>query len=247
MTTWLPKPAVAAVGAALLLVSAGAYAQLPSAEQRAFDAVDSAISAFESASGRDEITRAAGQIIDDAERALNAFNAADSARAAAAARYEAALEELIFAARETFVVLESHIQLVEQAARDYERDPDQALPGQDDVVRQDDVESEPAGDFAGWGRAVNGAVAEAERAAAEAEQAGARSGSWWSRVTACLGAHERVQRAINRVQSLTTGGRRPSFVLFEGGYHAWGKLRERLDDANQRAADACAGIERERR
>ena len=43
MTTWLPRPAAAAVGAALLLAAAGAYAQLPSAEQRAFTAVDNAI------------------------------------------------------------------------------------------------------------------------------------------------------------------------------------------------------------
>ena len=161
-------------------------------------------------------------------------------------RTDAALDALLIAARETFIVVESHVQLVEQAARDYERDPDPALPGQADVVRPDDVESEPTGDFASGVRAVNAVVAEAERAAAEAEQAAAGSRSWWSRVTACLGAHERVQRAINRVQSLTTGGRRPSFVLFQGGYHVWGGLRERLDDADQRAADACAGIERER-
>ena len=40
--TWLPRPADAAVGAALLLAAACASAQLPTAEQRAFDAVDNA-------------------------------------------------------------------------------------------------------------------------------------------------------------------------------------------------------------
>ena len=365
MTTWLPRSAAAAVGAALLLAAAGAYAQLPTAEQRAFTAVDNAISVFENASGRDEVTRAAGQIVDAAERALNAFTAADSARAAADARYHAEYEQInALAVRcyngyncrdndlvdyfdgladayardfeirsATSAANASYVEAVgiagaaearERAAR-YRRfanrmrgldggdsamvqrrnelvyeviaenrgqralhdrataahvaarraaldalgragrtlstaagrltdDPDPALPGQADVVRPDDVESEPAGDIAGgmraviagWMRAVNAAVAEAERAAAETEQAAAGSGSWWSRVTACLGAHERGQRAINRVQSLTTGGRRPSFALFEGGYHTWRGLRARLDDADQRAADACAGIERER-
>ena len=38
--TWLPRPADAAVGAALLLAAACASAQLPTAEQRAFDVVD---------------------------------------------------------------------------------------------------------------------------------------------------------------------------------------------------------------
>ena len=40
--TWLPRPADAAVGAALLLAAACASAQLPTAEQRAFDVVDNA-------------------------------------------------------------------------------------------------------------------------------------------------------------------------------------------------------------
>ena len=425
MTTWLPRPAAAAVGAAILLAAAGAYAQLPSAEQGAFNAVDNAISAFESASGRDEMTRDAGQILDAAERALNAFNAADSARDAADARYHAAVEQivalavrcengyncgdngiinyfdgledalarsdearsaasaanasyveavgiagaseareraarfrrfanrtrgvrgsssdmvrrrneliresnaenaarnalhsrataahvaanravlsalgragrtlstaagrltddyypatraaevtreaaeldravaaaadpevsndsdrtdraldaLLIAARETFIVLESHVQLVEQAARDYERDPDPALPGQADVVRPDDVESEPAGDFAGWVRQINAAVAEAERAAAVAEQAAAGSGSWFSRSSACINAEDRVAQASVRVQNLTLGTRRPRFVPAEGGSQAWQELRERLEEARQRASAACSSIE----
>ena len=93
MLTWLPRPAAAAVGAAVLLTAAAALAQLPSAEQGAFNAVDDAISAFGSASGRDEMTRAAGRILAAAERALNAFNAADRARDAADARVHAADEQ----------------------------------------------------------------------------------------------------------------------------------------------------------
>ena len=95
MLTWLPRPVAAAVGAAVLLTAAAALAQLPSAEQGAYNAVDDAVSAFRSASGRDEMTRAAGRILDAAERALNAFNAADSARDDAAARVFAAVEQAI--------------------------------------------------------------------------------------------------------------------------------------------------------
>ncbi len=44
------------------------------------------------------------------------------------------------------------VQLVEQAAREYERATDDPeFPGQPDVVRQPDVETEPASDFADWG------------------------------------------------------------------------------------------------
>ena len=68
MLTWLPRPAAAAVGAAGLLTAAAALAQLPSAEQGAYNAVDDAVSAFRSASGRDEMTRAAGRILDAAAR-----------------------------------------------------------------------------------------------------------------------------------------------------------------------------------
>ena len=42
-----------------------------------------------------------------------------------------------------YVVLKSHVQLVEQAAREYEQDPEPELPGQADVDRPSDVESAP--------------------------------------------------------------------------------------------------------
>ena len=420
MPNKLTRPAAAAVAAAVLLTAAAALAQLPSAEQGAYNAVDDAVSAFRSASGRDEMTRAAGRILDAAERALNAFNAADRARDAANARVQAAyreigscangyykcneagaiyyydgvedasarnfeahsavsaanasyveavgiagaaeereraarlrrfanrmrglggvssdrrrnelvgeviaeiapsdalqarataahyaanraaldalgragrtlstaagrltddyypatraaevtreaaaldravaaaadpevsrnsdatdraLDDLILAAREVYVVLESHVQLVEQAAREHERDPDPAFAGQADVERPSDVESEPAGDFAGWVRQINAAVAAAERAADEAERAAEGSGSWFSRSTACINAAGRVSQAVNRVQGLTLGGRRPSFVPAAGGSQAWDELRERLVKAGERARDACSSME----
>lgn len=60
---------------------------------------------------------------------------------------DAALDALILAARNTFVVLESHVELVEQAAQGYdERDPDAQRPGQADAARPADVEAEPPGD-----------------------------------------------------------------------------------------------------
>ena len=410
---------IAARGTFIVLES---HVQLVEAEQGAYNAVDDAVSAFRSASGRDEMTRAAGRILDAAERALNAFNAADRARDAAYARYYAAvqhlraiavicangycgddglivdgledayarqfealsalsaanasyvdavgiagaseararaarfrgfanrmrglrgnssdmrrrrnelhrqvtaetnfladlydraraahyaanraaldalgragrtlstaagrltdgyypatraaevtreaaaldravaaaadpevsnasdatdraLDDLILAAREVYVVLESHVGLVEQAAREHERDPEPELPGQADVERRSDVESEPAGDFAGWVRQINAAVAAAERAADEAERAAAGAGNWFSRSSACINAEGRVSQAINRVQGLTVGGRRPGFVPAAGGSQAWDELRERLVEAGERARAACSSIE----
>lgn len=82
-----------------------------------------------------------------------------------------------------------------------------------------DVESESAGDFAGWVRQVNAAVADAEQAAAGA-------GSWFSRSSACINAEGRVSQTINRVQNLTFGAKRPGFIPAEGGSQAWQELRE---------------------
>ena len=97
-----------------------------------------------------------------------------------------------------------------------------------------DVESEPSGDFAGWVRQVNAAVAEAERAG---------SGSWFSCSSACINAAGRVAQASLRVQNLTLGTRRPGFVPAEGGSQAWQELRERIEEARQRASAACGSIE----
>lgn len=72
-----------------------------------------------------------------------------------------------------------------------------------------DVESESAGDFAGWVRQVNAAVADAKQAAAGA-------GSWFSRSSACINAEGRVSQTINRVQNLTFGAKRPGFIPGRG-------------------------------
>ena len=184
-----------------------------------------------------EVTREAAAL----DRAVGA--AADPEVSNASDATDRALDDLILAAREVYVVLESHVRLVEQAAREHERDPDPAFSGQADVDRPSDVESEPAGDFAGWVRQINAAAADAERAAYEAEQAAAGSGSPFSRATACNSAERRVYQAINRVQSLTYGARRPGFVPAEGGSQAWDELRERLVEAGERARAACSSIE----
>ena len=51
-----------------------------------------------------------------------------------------------------------------------------------------------------------------------------------------------MAQAINRVQNLTLGTRRPRFIPTEGGSEAWQELRERLDEARQRASAACSSI-----
>ena len=52
-----------------------------------------------------------------------------------------------------------------------------------------------------------------------------------------------MSQAINCVQGLTFGARRPSFVPAGGGSQAWDELRERLDEAGERARAACSSIE----
>ena len=149
---------------------------------------------------------------------------------ATADRTDAALEGLIFASRETVVVLRSHVQLVEQAARRYEQDPEppQGRPVGGQPGRPADVQSAPAGDFAGWVRQINTAIAAAERAADDAEQAAAGSGSWFSRSSACHHARDRGVQATIRVQNLTFMGiRRPEFVPAEAGSQAWEEVSGR--------------------
>ena len=82
------------IGTAALLAAAAAGAQLPSAEQRAFDALDRAIAGLEAATGRDELLRTAREILDAAEGTLSAFNTGAQVRDATYARYQAALREV---------------------------------------------------------------------------------------------------------------------------------------------------------
>ena len=65
---------------------------------------------------------------------------------------------------------------------------------------------------------------------------------WFSRSTACINAEGRVSQAINRVQSLTFGARRPSFVPVADRLQAWEELRARLNEASRRASAACSSI-----
>ena len=87
-----PRLAAVSIGAAFLLAAAAA-AQPPGPEQRAFDAVERAVTGLESAGGRDETIRGARRTLDAAEAALSAFRAPDRVRDAAYARYHAALRE----------------------------------------------------------------------------------------------------------------------------------------------------------
>ena len=94
-------------------------------------------------------------------------------------------------------------------------------------------------------RQINTAVAAAERAADDAEQAAAGSGSWFSRSSACFHARDRGVQASIRVQNLTFMGiRRPEFVPAEAGSQAWEEVSGRLDEAYRRANEACDSIRR---
>ena len=86
--------AAVATGAAFLVAAATAVAQDPGAEQRAFEAVDRAITGLGSAGDRDETIRTARAVLDATEGARSAFDAPDRVRDAAYARYHAALREV---------------------------------------------------------------------------------------------------------------------------------------------------------
>ena len=188
-------------------------------------------------------------------------------------RTAATLEELILAARETLVVLQSHVGLVAQRVREHEVGPnfeevDRAgsveaeaeaepvnaagaeaavslvLPldvqASTDIVP--DAVAEPA-DLAEWVREVNAGVTAAEEAAAEAEAAAAGSGSWFSRAAACVNAQDRLTGALARVEALTVGESRPSYVTSTAGEEAYAELGEQLESARERGRVACASIE----
>lgn len=58
-----------------------------------------------------------------------------------------------------------------------------------------------------------------------------------------IGFNSTPAQASLRVQNLTLGTKRPRFVPAAGGSEAWQQLRERLDEAEQRARDAWNSIE----
>ena len=155
-----------------------------------------------------------------------------------------ALDALLIAARGTFIVLESHVQLVEQAAQQYERDPEPQVPdGLPAVRRPPVIEVAPAADLDAWANQVRDAVMEVERAAGEAEETAAGSGYWFSRFTGCENTYYRLVRSVSRVQDLTIGSGRPDFIPGGAGSEAWRQLSERIDEARRRARAACSSIE----
>ena len=155
-----------------------------------------------------------------------------------------ALDALLIAARGTFIVLESHVQLVEQGAQQYERDPEPQVPdGLPAVRRPPDIEVAPAADLDAWANQVRDAVMEVERAAGEAEETAAGSGYWFSRFTGCENTYYRLVRSVSRVQDLTIGSGRPDFIPGGAGSEAWRQLSERIDEARRRARAACSSIE----
>ena len=109
-----------------------------------------------------------------------------------------------------------------------------------------DAAAEPA-DLAEWVRAVNAGVAAAEEAAAdaEAEAAGGGTRSWFARTAACVNARDRLARALARVEALTVGGSRPSYVTSAAGEEAYAELGERLESARAHGR-ACESIEQPR-
>ena len=72
-------------------------------------------------------------------------------------------------------------------------------------------------DLAEWVRAVNAGVTAAEEAAAEAEAAAGGTRNWFARTAASVNARYRLARALVRVEALTVGESRPSFVTRAAG------------------------------
>lgn len=107
-----------------------------------------------------------------------------------------------------------------------------------------DEATEPA-DLAAWVRAVNAGVAAAEEAAAAAQASAAGTGSWFARTATCVAARDRLTSALARVEALTVGGSRPSYVTSAAGEEAYAELGERLESARAHGR-ACESIEQPR-
>ena len=112
-------------------------------------------------------------------------------------------------------------------------------------VNAADAEATEPATFGAWVRAVNGSVTAAEDAAAAAQASAAGAGSWFARTAACVGARDRLTRALARVEALTVGGSRPSFVTSAMGEEAYAELGERLASARAQSR-ACDSIEQQR-
>ena len=102
---------------------------------------------------------------------------------------------------------------------------------------------EPA-NLAEWVRAVSAGVTAAEEAATEAESAATGTGSWFARRAACVNARDRLSNALQRVERLTVGEGRPSYVTAAAGEETYTELVEQLDSAGKRGRAACESIGR---
>lgn len=89
-----------------------------------------------------------------------------------------------------------------------------------------------------WVR-VSAGVTTAEEAADEAESAAAGTGSWFGRTTACVNAQDRLSYALQKVERLTVGEERPSYVTSAAGEETYAELGERLESARERGRAAC--------
>ena len=120
--------------------------------------------------------------------------------------------------------------------------PADAETGVDTAAAAEAVE--PA-DLAAWVRAVNASLTAAEEAATVAQASAAGAGSWFARTAACVDARDRLTRALARVEALTVGGSRPSYVTSAAGEEAYAELGERLESARTHGR-ACESIEQPR-
>ena len=115
---------------------------------------------------------------------------------------------------------------------------------QDDAAgAADDADEPEPADLAAWVRAVNAGVRRAEEAARAAEAAAASGGSWFSRMAACVDAHDRLESAVERAEALTLGATRPAFVTTAAGAEAYAEVEARLDAAREDGRMACESIE----
>ena len=121
-----------------------------------------------------------------------------------------------------------------------------AVPGDAETgVNAAGAEATEPATFAAWVRAVNASVSAAEEAAAAAHASAAGAGSWFARTAACVGARDRLTRALARVEALTVGASRPSSVTSASGEEAYVELGERLESARAQGR-ACDSIEQPR-
>ena len=114
-----------------------------------------------------------------------------------------------------------------------------------DSGRSAEALAEPV-DLAAWVRAVNASVTAAEQAASDAEAAASGAGSWFARAAGCVNSQDRLTSELARIEELTIGRARPSFVTGAAGEEAYAELGARRESARERGRAACESIDRPR-